>query len=125
MSELLSPARIAELWNPFAAWGLDPKKVRSEARRAWRENRCKHHCNPETPRQHGEIIANYWIYTHLGKSPLEFDCGVPGTSAVPYMFDGNHRLAASLLRGDKAIKVEVQGAVEIIKSLRIAKEEEQ
>ncbi len=61
---------------------------------------------------HARRIA--WLYVHGWQDPIHIDVGVPSHGCFPLwpVEDGNHRLYAAALRGDREIKAVVSGALD-------------
>lgn len=65
------------------------------------------------PWVHGGRIA--WLHDNGWDDEICIDVGVPSMSVPPpswVVIDGNHRLAAALLRGDETIKVAISGSLD-------------
>lgn len=116
--DILSPLKIFEIWNPFEVWGFSGEKVKKKTLRAIKENRFIYHKNADTIKAHAETIAYFYNRGEGFNKPIEFDCGIPGTIAGPYCNDGNHRLAAAILKEEQNIAVFASGALDIIESLK-------
>jgi len=59
------------------------------------------------------LVINGW-----NEDPIDIDVGVPGFGDVlEIVQDGNHRLAAAILRGDDFIPVECSGDEELINEI--------
>ena len=67
--------------------------------------------NLSTRRYHIQRIA--WLAVNGWTDPIQIDVGVPELcSHVDWIvIDGNHRLAAAIVRGDKTISAAVSGSV--------------
>ena len=63
----------------------------------------------EDPYVHAQRIA--WLVTHGWDDPIDVDVGIPGLGYCPEwpIIDGNHRLYAAVIRGDKKILASVSG----------------
>lgn len=67
---------------------------------------------------HAARIA--FLVKHPDDEPIEIDVGVPSLGYYIFrVLDGNHRLAAATIRGDRIIKVDIQGEVSYAKHLFI------
>lgn len=126
--ELLSPAAIKEYWDVFGAWdNVDSYHLQAKLTKEFlsiqfcpepRKWIWQWHAEPETEQQHIENIQWFYQKQQGWDLPIEVDCGIPGTTARFCVTDGNHRLAAALLRGDWEIKARCSGDVDLIVSLR-------
>lgn len=65
-----------------------------------------------------------YLVVHPDPTPIEVDVGVPslGCPVEWPVFDGNHRLAAAIFRGDPYILVSASGACDLIESYRWCRE---
>lgn len=68
-----------------------------------------------TPEDHAARIA--YLVVHPSEEPIEVDFGIPALNCyVDWpITDGNHRLAAAIIRGDKSILADVAGDWEEIR----------
>ncbi len=110
----IAPQAIARHWNPLDGdpWGagVDPREVE----RALHEGRFEarpYSSVRDGAYDHAARIA--YLVQHPSRDPIHIDVGVPSLGLVVRwpITDGNHRLAAALVRGDCAIEAEVSGSV--------------
>lgn len=135
MMETVYVPALAEIANPFrdVIWHLDidrpitREEVVEAVRRGdflftpWEEGGLMLGGDPHEKRmRHVRRIA---FFVHYGwTQPIMVDVGVPGYYAPDYpVSDGNHRLAAAIIRGEAFIQASVAGDVDLIHSLQLDK----
>lgn len=111
---LVSVAALAAVCHPFQAepW-LGGRVSEALVRRCWRERRFQ--ARPvmmdASPYRHAGRIA--YLAENGWADPIEIDVGVPELGCVVEwpIQDGNHRLAAALVRGDETIPCVISGSL--------------
>ena len=121
--------RLTSLWSPFErlVWDeLETPITIEEVRHAIKEGNLQ---SPEqsfykeeikcTRKTHVERIA--WLVENDWAQPIQLDVGSPSMGYTPMskvnVLDGNHRLAAAIVRGDDYIYAWVDGSVSRIHDL--------
>lgn len=108
-------AKIAEVYNPITqkVWGVnitekDIPKILELAESG--DVLGTHKYNKKRKGDHMKRIA--YFVKHGIVDPIDIDVGCPSFRAsTVYVGDGNHRLAAAIIRGDKRIPVDYSGEV--------------
>ena len=65
-----------------------------------------------TREQHVQRVA--YLVQHVDRTPILIDLGFEEDTEEWPIYDGHHRLAAAVFRGDTTIQVSFQGSVELI-----------
>lgn len=124
--QLVSVSRLSEVCNPFAAppwadvtpFGLDA--VRRAIEEGLQQELPYSAATSAAPWSMADHIARIaHLATHGWHEPIEVDVGVPFLDCwVDWpVTDGNHRLAAALVRGDAFILASVAGCCDYIREL--------
>lgn len=121
MPVFIPVARLVALCDPFSnPWGSRPFTVK-HVERAIQEGQLLDLPYPEdrswSREQHIQRIA--WLSTYGWEKAVEVDVGVPSQGCVPFwpLLDGNHRLAAAVVRGDTYVLSSVSGDIDYAHSL--------
>lgn len=104
---------ILEFWNPLWSWhdqedAISPLEVKAYSRFA---------AGIPYPDTGAHEVRIAWFVANGWKDPILIDVGIPGFSNF-YVDDGNHRLAAALIRGDETITANIQGAMSLIEEIQ-------
>lgn len=119
---------LFKIWDPWTAWGGSRKFIREQTRAALRTETLESRpweqamrdipemdgCNPLSPesgreflRMHARRIA--WLVRNPDPTPIQFDVGITHLLESFQFEDGNHRLAAAIIRNDPTIRAEIAG----------------
>lgn len=120
MAVMIPLRRLVRHCNPLSpngsAWGdatseADVREALAAGRLLGRPNDCY-----ADGFDHAGRIA--YLIQHPAPDPILIDVGVPGWGRVDWIIlDGNHRVAAAMLRGDKQIAASVMGSLEYAHAL--------
>lgn len=117
--------KLLELWNPWAVWGLrvTPREVERAVAKDVFESRSWNSREAFKPPKfsHAGRIAH--LVVHGWSDPIEVDVGCGSLGGYFCVEDGNHRLCAAQVRGDKSILASAGGLVSEIKRLTYRKTE--
>lgn len=115
MAVLIPVRKLADLCDPFSnPWTKRPFDV-NDVKAAMAQGRL--HSSPYTAaskwtrRRHIERVA--YLAVHGWDAAVEIDVGIPRLGCIVSwpLQDGNHRLAAAIVRGEEFIPAEVGGEI--------------